>query len=146
MTLLRVVAAHLQRITHAYTMHYPAHPPRDQDPHKADFDEYKRRRRANGTFYCDFAHMYRADSSECVLTSPLECHHSIIEYALQNGVDLARLEKFYPGVSRMGVGKWIDSAANLMILCSWHHRGHGGVHVASASDWEAYKFIQALIS
>lgn len=140
------VKAHDQNETRRYTVHFPEHGPREHDPHKADFDEYKRRRRAAGTWFCDFAHDYRDDASECDLTGPLECHHAVIEYALQNGVDLARLEKWYPGVSSEGVGKWIDNADNLVLLCRWHHRGHGGVHTLSASDYEAYKFIKGLIS
>lgn len=144
--MLETVKAHLQRVTHRYALKYPEHGPRDRDPHKADFDEYKRRRKAAGTWYCDFAHEYRDDSSECDLSGPLECHHSVIEFALANGVDLKRLEKWYPGVSTEGIGKWIDNAENLCLLCRWHHRGHGGVHVLSASDYEAYKFVEGLIS
>ncbi len=132
--------------THRYAVHVPEHGPRESDPHHADFAEYKRRRKAGGSWYCDFAHQYRDDDSECDLSGPLECHHAVIEFALANGVDLARLEKWYPGISKMGVGEWIDTADNLTILCRWHHRGHGGVHVLSASDYEAYKFIEGLIS
>lgn len=142
------VAAHAQSETHRYQVHFPEHGPRESDPHKSDFDEYKRRRKKAGTWYCDFAHTYRDDTTECDLTHPLECHHAVIEFALANGVDLARLEKWYPGVSSMGIGKWIDDAAgaNLVLLCVWHHRGHGGVHTLSASDYEAYKFVEGLIS
>jgi hypothetical protein len=133
-------------MTRRYSVHYKAHDPRGDDPHKADFDEFKRRRRAAGTWFCDFGKQYRADSSECDLTYPLECHHSVIEFALANSVDLTMLEKFYPGVSKTGIGAWIDSPNNLMLLCRWHHRGHGGVHNVSASDWEAYKFVKGLIT
>lgn len=141
------VAAHIQKMTRHYSVRVPEHGPRGHDPHKADFDEYKRRRKTGGTWYCDFAQQYRhGDSTECDLTHPLECHHSVIEYAMQNGVDLTLLEQFYPGVSTAGVGAWIDSADNLTLLCRWHHRGHGGVHIVSASDWEAYKFVKGLIT
>jgi hypothetical protein len=139
------VAAHDQAVTHRYTIHYPEHPPRSQDPHYHDFEEYKRRRRADGTWHCDFAAEYRAgDTSECDLTRPLECHHRIIEFSLQNGVDLELLEADYPGVSKTGVGEWIETAPNLELLCVAHHRGHGGVHVVSASDWEAAKYVRDL--
>lgn len=40
----------------------------------------------------------------------------------------------------------MESAANLEWLCEFHHRGHGGVHVASSADFEAEKFIKGLIS
>ena len=51
------VAAHDQRFTHSYVVHYPEHAPREDDPHKHDFEEWKRRRREDGTWWCDFAHM-----------------------------------------------------------------------------------------
>lgn len=144
--MLKQVAAHVQKATRRYSIHYKAHDPRSRDPHKADFDEYKRRRKTAGTWFCDFAKQYRDDTSECDLAHPLECHHSVIEFAVANSVDLTSLEKYYPGVSAMGVGAWIDSPNNLMLLCRWHHRGHGGVHIVSASDWEAYKFVKGLIT
>jgi hypothetical protein len=147
MWLLDRVAAHIQAVTRRYTLHYPEHEGRAEDPWHADFEAFKRRRKANSTDYCDFGHTYRGgDSSECDLSKPLEAHHSIIEFALQNGVDIKLLEQFYPGVSQMGIGKWVDSDQNLTLLCTWHHRGHGGVHIASASDWEAYRFVKGLIS
>lgn len=147
MWFLRAVAEHVQRITHNYIVRYPAHPGRADDPWHADFEEFKRRRQTSGSYYCDFSQQFRSgDSSECNLTAPLEAHHSIIEYALQNGVDIKLLEQFYPGVSQMGIGKWIDSDQNLTLLCLWHHRGHGGVHIISAADYAAYKFVRGLIA
>jgi hypothetical protein len=46
----------------------------------------------------------------------------------------------------MGIGKWVESAENLMLLCVFHHRGPGGVHTASASDFEGAGFIRNLLS
>lgn len=141
------VAAHDQAETHRYVVHFPEHEPRDKDPHKGDFDEYKRRRRESDTYYCDFAMQHRGgDTSECDLSKPLECHHQHIEFALQNGVDLTLLEKDYPGVSTEGIGAWVDSAANLELLCVFHHRGHGGKHVLSVSDFEGEIYVRRLIS
>lgn len=144
--MFKSVAAHVMKVTRRYTVHVPEHGPREHDPHKADFDEFKRRRKTAGSWHCDFADQYRCASDECDLAHPLEAHHSVIEYAAQSGVNIALLEQFYPGVSSMGVGAWIDSPNNLMLLCRWHHRGHGGIHTVSASDWEAYKFVKGLIT
>ena len=63
-----------------------------------------------------------------------------------NEVDLALLEAHYPGVSSMGVGKWVESAENLELLCVWHHRSHAGKHTAAYADFEAQKDIRRLIS
>jgi hypothetical protein len=122
-------------------MHYPAHPPRKTDPHYKDFDSFRRRTHASAQ--CAIG-AHRQDFSECA--GQLELHHAHIEFALQNGIDLAWLEQDYPGVSNPDqVGAWIESADNLLWLCEFHHRGHGGVHVASAADFEAEKYVRGLI-
>lgn len=138
------VAAHEQTAAHRYTMHFPEHPPREGDPHYKDFEEYRRRTKA--TAQCAIG-AHRGDFSECDLTHPLELHHTHVEFSLQNGVDLAWLERDYPGISDPEqVGAWVEGADNLQWLCRFHHRGHGGVHVAAAADYEAEKYVRGLIS
>lgn len=142
-----VTPAHDMKVTHSYTIHCFEHEPRDKDPHKHDFDEFKRRRKSSNTYHCDFAIEHRnGDFSECDLTKPLECHHKHIEFALKNGVDITLLEKDYPGVSKQGIGAWIDSAENLELLCIVHHRSHAGKHVAAYADFEGEIYIRGLIS
>lgn len=138
------VAAHKQRVTRSYWVAYPAHPARADDPHYKDFEEYHRRTKA--TAQCAVG-ARRGDFTECSLDKPLELHHAHVEFSLQNGVDLAWLEKDYPGISNPDdVGAWVETAANLEWLCEAHHRGPGGVHVASASDFEAERYVRGLIS
>jgi hypothetical protein len=133
------VAAHDQTITRHYVVHYPAHDPRSGDPHYTDFEAF--RRRTHATARCAFA------NTDCDTTHPLELHHAHIEFALANAIDLSVLESVYPGVSDpTQVGAWVESAANLEWLCRFHHRGHGGAHVATASDFEAEKFVRGLIT
>jgi hypothetical protein len=140
------VPAHIQAVTHRYSIAYPEHGPREADPHYADFHHYKAQRKASGDWICDFAKEHRGgDQSECDLSKPLECHHKHIEQALLNDVDLALLEPAYPGVSAQGVGAWVQSALNLELLCVWHHRGHAGAHTASYSDYGASFYIPHMI-
>lgn len=137
-----VVPAHDQAVTRHYTLHYPAHPPRKGDPHYKDFNAFHRKTRA--TAKCAIG-LHRNDFSEC--EGQLELHHSHVEFSLQNGVDLAWLETDYPGISDPdSVGAWVESADNLEWLCEAHHRGHGGVHVVAASDFEAERYVRGLIS
>jgi len=137
------VEEHDGNITHHYTIHYPAHPERTSDPHYKDFNAY--RRRTKDTAKCAIG-LHRNDFSECDLKSPLELHHSHIEFSLQNGVELKWLETDYPGVSDPDtIGAWIETAANLEWLCLFHHRGHGGVHTAAYADVEAEKYVRGLI-
>lgn len=140
----QAVQAHEQVAAHKYTMHYPEHPARTSDPHYVDFEAF--RKRTHPTAKCAIGE-HRNDFSECSLDKPLELHHAHVEFSLQNGVDLKWLETDYPGISDPNsVGAWVESGDNLLWLCQFHHRGHGGVHVASASDYEAEKYVKGLIS
>lgn len=140
------VSAHDQAFTHHYVVHYPAHEPRKDDPHKADFLEWKRRRREGGTWHCDFAQAHRGgDVSECDMTHPLEAHHSKVELAMLNEVDMALLAADYPGIDGQDAGAWIDSDANLTLLCRNHHRGPMGVHCASYADFTSMTYVRNLI-
>ena len=141
------VAAHEQRTTHHYTVHFPEHPARTDDPHYRDFDHLHREWKKDPERWQCAIGKHRGDFSECDLTKPLELHHAHVEFSLQNGVDLAWLEADYPGISNPDeVGAWVESSENLTVLCVRHHRGPGGVHVASASDFEAEKYVRGLIA
>jgi len=135
--------AHDQAITNAYIVHYPAHEPRENDPHYKDFNAY--RKATEATAKCAIGE-HRLDFSEC--DGGLELHHSHIEFSLQNGVDLKWLEVDYPGVSDPdSVGAWVESGANLMWLCMKHHRAAGaGIHHAAYADYEASKYVRTLLS
>lgn len=148
--------AHDQSVTHKYVIHYPSHEPRVDDPHYIDFNRYHRLTRPTarcsiGIRYNDFSTCKDAQGNPVTINpqgemSGLELHHSHIEFAVMNAVDLSLLEKDYPGISNPNeVGAWVESAANLMWLCVFHHRGHAGAHTASASDYEAEQYIKNLI-
>lgn len=134
--------AHDQKVTNRYLISYPAHEPRESDPHYADFHEWKRRQKAEGKWRCAWAVLVD-DDSDCDLTKPLEAHHGHIEFALLNAISYRRLEHVYPGISTPGqAGAWLESDANLMLLCAKHHRGAGhGVHHLSAADYEASHYV-----
>lgn len=162
------VAAHDMTETHHYVMHYPPHPARTSDPHYVDFNHYHRTH--GPTARCVFALRFEREGSPeptlgghggyphrligagelnagCDLTHPIELHHAHVEFSLQNGVDLTALEKDYPGISDpTQVGAWVETEANFEWLCVFHHRGHGGVHVSAAADFEAEKYVRGLIT
>jgi hypothetical protein len=151
-----LVPAHQQAESHRYLMHFPPHAARESDPHHADFDHFHRRTRAAARCWigerigfqdCRDAQGHPASAPEHGEQPGLELHHAHIEFSLQNGVDLAALEKDYPGVSDPSqVGAWVQgSADNLRWLCAWHHRGAAGAHTAAHADWEASAYVRALI-
>ena len=142
-----MVAEHLQTHSSHYQVHFPEHGTRPEDPNYKDFDHYHRVARNNPDVYVCAVGKRRGDFGDCTSDLPLELHHAHIEWALQNEIDLTMLERQYPGVSNPDqVGAWIESAENLVFLCQFHHRGHGGAHVASASDFEGQHFVKGLIT
>src|ERR1700677_245525 len=155
--LRKEVAAPQQPETHHYVMHSPPHPARTADPHYADFDHYHRQYRATARCFIGerigFGDCRDAQMQPCPPPAEdgeqpgLELHHHVVEFSLQNGVDLAALEKDYPGISDpAAVGAWVESDANFRWLCAFHHRGPAGAHTASHSDWEASQYVHCLIA
>jgi hypothetical protein len=141
-----VTDAHDQNVTHRYIVHYPAHPARTDDPHYVDFNAIHRAWKADPEKWRCAVGAHRDDFSECTLDQPLELHHAHVEFSLQNGVELSWLEKDYPGISDPDkVGAWVESADNLVVLCVFHHRGAGGAHTVSASDYEAERYVRGLL-
>lgn len=141
-----IVPAHQQRTTNSYIVSYPPHPPRKSDPHYKDFNAIRKAWKKDPTKWQCAIGAHRGDFTECDTDHPLELHHAHVEFSLQNGVDLAWLARDYPGIDNPEeVGAWVESADNLLVLCARHHRGYGGIHHASASDYEAQKYVRGLI-
>lgn len=151
------IQAHQQSESHRYWMHFPPHPAREADPHYTDFHHYHQKTRATARCYIGdrigYGECLDAHGKPCPPPAGggeqpgLELHHTHIEFSLQNGVDLAALEKDYPGVSDpTQVGGWVESAQNLRWYCAWHHRGASGAHTASHSDFEAAHYVRGLIT
>src|SRR6185437_444767 len=150
------VAAHSQKMTHTYVVHFPAHPARTSDPHYVDFNHYHQLHRPTARCWVGakigFDECLDAQGNVVSIDangemSGLELHHAYVEFSLQNGIDLAALEKDFPGISNPDeVGAWVESDANFRWLCVFHHRAAGGAHTASHSDWTAEQYVRGLIS
>lgn len=137
------VAAHAQRVTRSYVVAYPDHEPREGDPHYVDFRAWKDARRGTPAWRCAWA-VQAGDDGQCDAEAPLEAHHAHIEFALLNAVSFAALEHAYPGISDpAAVGAWIESDANLVLLCRRHHVGLGaGVHDLDSAMFEASHYLR----
>jgi hypothetical protein len=134
------VPAHSQAESHRYVMHFPPHPARTDDPHYKDFDHYHRTHKDTAVCYVGD----RIGFDHCS-KGPLELHHAVIEFSLQNGVDLKALEKDYPGISNPDeVGAWVESEQNFRWYCAYHHRGQAGAHTAAHADFTAGMYVPTL--
>lgn len=150
------VPAHSAKQSHSYVVHFPEHPARKDDPHYVDFNHYHTLHRPTARCFIGekigFDECLDAQGSLCVIDangvmSGLELHHAYVEFSLQNGIDLAALEKDFPGISDPSqVGAWVESDVNFRWLCVFHHRAAGGAHTSSHSDWTAEQYVRGLIS
>lgn len=151
------VAAHDGAQTHHYMVHFPEHPARTADPHYVDFNHFHKKYRP--TARCFIGEKIGYDGCKDAQGNPcpdpgegkpqngLELHHAYVEFSLQNGIDLAALEKDFPGISDPDtLGAWVESDQNFRWLCVHHHRGAGGAHTASHSDWTAEQYVRGLIT
>ena len=157
MTDASAVPEHSAAQTHRYTVHFPPHPARTADPHYVDFNHYHHLHRMEARCFIGERIGYDdCRDAQGVLCPPppaggqqpgLELHHAHVEFSLQQGIDLAALEVDFPGISDPNsVGAWVESDQNFRWLCVFHHRGPGGAHTASHSDWEAERYVRGLIS
>lgn len=140
-----ITEAHDQTETHTYTVHYPDHAPRDADPHYKAFEAYRRHHIDGAVCYVG----ERVGFDWC--KGGLELHHTALEFATINAADPKALHKDFPEVpedaDKEFIANWAESSpGEFRFLCSEHHRGRGGAHVASHSDWTAQLYVPGYIS
>lgn len=125
-----LIAAHDQKTTLHIVEHYPAHEPRASDPHYHFFNEARARLKKLGKLHC------WVNNADCA--GQIELHHSLVEFALANAIDLSRFEELYPefGVkSDDDFLRFIEQEGNLTPLCKIHHTGIYGVHCLPYPIW-----------
>ena|SRR6266478_5006049 len=154
--LMTIIAGHEQAETHHYIVHFPPHPARADDPHYADFNHYHSLHRKAAKCWigerigfqdCKDDKLSPAVPDASGFQPGLELHHAYVEFSLQNGIDLAALEKDFPGISdTTNIGAWVESGQNFRWLCAWHHRGAAGAHTASHSDFSGSAYVHGLIT
>jgi hypothetical protein len=133
--------AHDQAVSHKYTVHYPAHGPREGDPHYHLFHAYHEKYGPRARCYVG----QRIGFDECA--GGLELHHAHLEFAVQNAAVWEAVAKDYPQVhDQESLDRWVESEQNFRWLCVFHHRGHAGAHVASHADWEAEQYSPGLVT
>lgn len=133
-----VTPAHTQEATLHVHEYYPAHEPRESDPHYHLFHEAREKLRQLGKLKC-----WVCGKDEAAAGQPIELHHSVIEFALANGVDVAKFAHLYPEFNVTDEATFVafvESEGNLLPLCLDHHRGCHGIHSMTYSPWVAQAF------
>jgi hypothetical protein len=125
--------AHMQRQTDRFALYYPAHEPREKDPHYKAFEKARKRILAGGV-----------GCWICGAKEHIELHHSEVEFAAATGVDLSKFEELYPQYaieSEEEFLAWVESEGNLLALCALHHRGPcSGIHHVPEPNWKLQRF------
>ncbi len=110
---------------------FTEHEPREQDPNYHFFNAARERMKGKGLLKCAIF--------GCLLTN-IELHHSLVEFALQNGVDLVKFNELYGlHLDDEGFAQFIEEEGNLEPLCMMHHRGIMGVHSLPEPQWNALR-------
>ena len=133
-----MTAAHHTTQTLRIEFFYPEHAPRERDPHYHVFNETRRRLKRLGALKCWI------DNADC--RGSIELHHSLVEFSLANIVDVDHFRALYPEFhieSDAAFLDWINAEANLLPLCSLHHRGVLGIHSVLYSGWVVQRFMKA---
>lgn len=128
--------AHDQKAVESYVEHWPAHPPREHDPHKHLFDAYHRAHKDTATCWVGD----RIGPDHCA-PKPYELHHAHLEESAQNAAVAEAVRRDYPQVhDAESLALWVNGGLgteNFRWLCSWHHRSMAaGAHHVTHSDWE----------
>jgi hypothetical protein len=129
--------AHVQLVTIRVNEYYPAHEPRESDPHYAVFHAAREKLRAAGKLVC-----WVCGQDEAAAGQPIELHHDKVEFALQNGVDIKKFEEEYPDLDitdEESFFNFVEGEGNLLPLCKLHHTGVQGIHLLPYPCWRVLK-------
>lgn len=132
-----MTAAHDQMTTLHIQQHVEEHAPREGDPHYRLFEQAKARLKRQGLWKCII------DDELC--GGVPELHHSVVEFSEIPAVDHQKVARFL-GLhfeNDEDFQQFVESAANLEVLCSNHHRTHYGIHVLPEPMWLAVRLKDA---
>ena len=129
--------AHTDTLTLRLVVAFPAHEPRESDPHYAAFHAARRRLEKLGALRCWI------DNADCG-SGPIELHHDKVEFALANDVDVVKFDEAY-GLHLKDENEFLDyinGEEGLLPLCPYHHRGHGGIHCLPMPLWNVHRYCR----
>ena len=130
--------AHTESETIRLAIAYPAHEPRETDSHYAAFNACRRRLKSLGALVCWIG------NADCDSARPVELHHDKVEFSLAEDVDPARFSEAY-GLhleSEDEFLSFVESEGNLLPLCVFHHRSHGGIHFIPYPLWVVQRYLK----
>jgi len=124
--------AHFQTRTVHIRQYVPYHPTRVDDPYYRLFDQARARMKRLGLLKCAVAGCTAPESE-------IEAHHTLCEFSMSNGVDIAKFEALHPDLhveSDDDFQRFVEGQGNLTPYCKLHHTGDLGVHVLDGPMFE----------
>lgn len=121
------VQAHAQSRTLQETVYYPTHPTRGAE--SAEFEATKKKLIAAGVG-CAICGVLNTPEN------PLEGHHVVSEWAMQNATNFDKVKKDFPNTTATDVATFIDGENGIILLCAKHHRSNlRGIHMITFPAW-----------
>lgn len=123
---------------------YPPHPPREDTPEYKATHELLIKKLNKPCFVCGVQDTTLKDPVINVFkATQLETHHSPVQRELADAVDWKKVALDFPSItSRVDFIRWIDSPANMLVLCDVHHRSSDrGIHHLVVADWNVQKYL-----
>ena len=137
-----VTPAHTQKTTYTVEEWFPAHEPRESDPHYGLFNKTRARLKRLGALKCwrcgDVDGSATSDENGVGGKIQVELHHSVVEYSLANAVDVVKFIDLYPEFHISDDDTFLqfcESEGNLLALCVKCHRGKQGIHCCQYPGW-----------
>lgn len=124
--------AHEAEVTIRFIERWPAHEPREKDPHYKLFHQAKARIKKLGLLVCNVESDYHVGQ--------IELHHDKVEFAHVNDIDLEKFNRAYGlHLSDEAFQEYVEMEGNLEPLCVLHHRGQEGVHSLPTPEWNVLR-------
>lgn len=130
-----MIPEHEQYRTLRLKFHYPEHEPRESDPHYLLFNQTRQRLKEVGRLVC----------WRCGAKDRVELHHSIVEYAVTNALDVNLFIEMCPEfhvTDQETFLQFVESEGNLLPLCMECHRGTQGIHSIPYPDWVPGRYLR----
>jgi hypothetical protein len=127
-----ITPAHQETVDVRFIERWPDHEPRKDDPNYKYFIQAKKRMKKLGLYKCNVDSNYH--------WGQLEAHHTKIEFAHINDVDIAKFNALWGlNLTDSEFQVFVEQQGNLEILCELHHRGQEGIHSLPSPEWNALR-------
>lgn len=124
----------------------PAHPPRVETPEYARAHKFLVNVKNSPCLVCGVTkRTLRNPAKNPFGAKALETHHYPIERSLMDACDPVKVHKDFPQVyDAATLAAFVDSPANLIVLCDYHHRSvEAGIHHLLTQDFAVLKYLKS---